>query len=107
MKRDQTLTQTQIEDAGGVYTKKKDFKKLPEKIQEHGAVENLDEKGEGSHWVGIKKRKDGVIDYFDSYGVRPSMGVAKNSLILYNGVQQQKLGETNCGQRTLKWLKIK
>ncbi len=105
--KNNTMSDTDLRKKGKKYVANKKFKKLSTKQKRKGVVLNLDEKGAGTHWVGIKEKKKGVVRYFDSYGIRPSYGIVKNSLILYNPKQLQKFSETNCGQRVIKWLNNK
>ena len=102
--KNMAMTDTQIEKKGYHYVADKDFQSLPESVKRLGVVLNLDNKGNGTHWVGMKKIGENIYHYFDSYGVRPSYGIVHKSLIFYNDNQKQKINETNCGQRTIQWL---
>ena len=108
MKKDQTMTDIDLKKQGVKYVMSNKFHELSQSQQKKGAALNLDDKGEGTHWVGMKESPiKGVYNYYDSYGIRPSYGILKNSVILYNSHQDQKFNETNCGQRVVKFLKKK
>lgn len=67
-------------------------------------VLNLDNNGNGTHWVGIKTKKNNILNYSDSFGIPPPFTLP-NKLILFNPWEKQKPYEVNCGARSLNFLK--
>lgn len=78
------------------------------------AILNLDKSGEpGTHWVAIAKSRHQDASYFyDSFGRRhtkliPNLRVSGNGRIKDTELdKEQKIRETNCGQRCLAFLAI-
>jgi hypothetical protein len=78
------------------------------------AILNLDKSGEpGSHWVAIARSKHQDASYFyDSFGRRntklmPNLRISGNGRIKDTELdKEQKIRETNCGQRCLAFLAI-
>jgi hypothetical protein len=74
-------------------------------------VVNSDPEGEpGSHWLAIYLSGDGVIDYFDSYGLEPSVPAivswirANSTGVNCNRVTVQSLMSATCGQHCIYFL---
>lgn len=104
------------------------YKNLVERgIKLGKTVLNLDNKGSGTHWVGIKpaccakqppygikaesaahvdkgKKEVKILDYHDSFGVIPPFHI-KNTIIKYNPYVEQKNNEVNCGERAINFLR--
>ena len=103
----------QIEFQGYKTADSKTYKNINQIERQKGVVINLDSIGSGTHWTAIKeitpnsKSNAGVYEYYDSFGCRPPYGLVKNSLIKYNTMNDQKFNESNCGQRSIKWLNNK
>ncbi len=57
----------------------------------------------GTHWVGVKTEKDGIIKYYDPFGVSPPFKDL-NRIVKFNTIKDQELEESNCGWRVLFWL---
>lgn len=73
------------------------------------AIVNLDSSWEeGSHWVALAKSGSKVI-FYDSFG-RPSKSILPllkgGNVINTEDDAEQKIQETNCGQRSLAWLML-
>ncbi len=70
---------------------------------------NLDsECNEGTHWVCALKKQN-IVLYYDSFGLQPPLEIIKyfsahNAEIFYNHKPDQKMTQTNCGYRCLKFL---
>jgi hypothetical protein len=63
----------------------------------------------GSHWVSLYFSKQGVCEYFDSYGRRPNRQLlefisANAKSYIYNNICVQELWTTSCGQMCLYFL---
>ena len=77
------------------------------------AIVNLDDSNEsGSHWVAIAKdpSKPKII-FYDSFGrpdklILPSLGGSgqRGDIVNTDMDREQKIQETNCGQRSIAWL---
>lgn len=86
--------------------------RLPKRIRTHecGIINQDDDKGEGTHWVGyVKKNRN--ITYFDSIGqLKPPPEVVKyfrsggSPIIKYNFTRYQELNTYNCGHLVLEFL---
>jgi len=93
---------------------------LPNKIRKNESmIINLDDSiGQGTHWVCFLK-KDRVINYFDSFGVKPpnelldyfasqnqkpKASYLENFDVYYNVDQNQKFNEVICGHLCLDFL---
>lgn len=80
--------------------------------EEKGIINLDDEIGRGTHWVAYKK-KNGIIEYFDSYGdLKPPIEVVRyfssnraSDIIQYNYQRYQDIGSVNCGHLSLLFLK--
>ena len=88
----------------GVYMKDQ----LPDKIQKNESmIVNLDSsEGPGTHWVCFFK-KDKVINYFDSFGVKPPIELIKyfeKNLVHYNVDKNQNFDQVICGHLCLEFL---
>ncbi len=70
---------------------------------------NLDSQfNKGTHWVCAVK-KDNLVLYYDSFGLTRLIEIIKyfsnkNNEIFYNRNPDQKINQTNCGYRCLKFL---
>jgi hypothetical protein len=78
------------------------YKELAEQKKEPSrCIINLDEPmNQGTHWVGLKTSPNGIIQYYDSFGVFPPFNIKKR-IIQYNIEKDQKNNEENCGYRAL------
>ena len=81
---------------------------LPHKIRKNESmIINLDDSaGQGTHWVCFSKR-DKIINYFDSFGVKPPTELLKyfkNFQVCYNIDQNQNFNEVICGHLCLDFL---
>ncbi len=101
------MSDTEINNFGYKAISSNDYHLLSESDKKKGVVLNLDNKGSGTHWTAIKKTGPNQYSYYDSYGVRPSYSVVKNSLIKYNTKVDQKPHEENCGKRSILFLNNK
>lgn len=80
-------------------------------LDNESAIINLDSfRGDGTHWVCYKKRKN-IVQYFDSFGnLRPPVELEKylNSkervIIKFNYKKFQKFKSVNCGHLCLNFL---
>lgn len=74
---------------------------------------NLDKSNEpGSHWVALCKTRDGTCIFYDSFG-RHHTRIISNLELTGNGRiinteldKEQRVSETNCGQRCLAFIKV-
>lgn len=75
------------------------------------AIVNLDRSGEpGSHWVAIAKKNNEMV-IFDSFGrtkeILPMAYYSGNGRLIYpDNDPNQRVLETNCGQKSLSWLYV-
>jgi hypothetical protein len=83
----------------------------PSKYMKTPTVLNLDNDGDGTHWVAIKPNKEysdnskvKILDYHDSFGVIPPFHI-KNTIIQYNPYVEQKRKENDCGERAINFLR--
>jgi hypothetical protein len=51
----------------------------------------------------VKTEKDGIIKYYDPFGVNPPFKNL-NRIVKFNTIKDQELTESNCGWRVLFWL---
>ena len=67
---------------------------------------NLDNKGNGTHWTGIKpsKHDKDIMLYQDSFGIPPPFKL-RNKLTLYNPYVKQQVYQHNCGQKAFNFIK--
>lgn len=65
---------------------------------------NLDNHGDGTHWVGIKEKDKNVLEYQDSFGVVPPFKL-KETLIMFNPYIKQDKKAVNCGKFALNFLR--
>ena len=69
------------------------------------AILNLDNKGNGTHWTGIKPSNDkSILLYQDSFGVPPPFRV-NDKIIEYNPFVKQKINQSNCGMFAFNFVK--
>lgn len=76
------------------------------------AIVNVDDSNEsGSHWLAIARDSSGKIIFYDSFGrpdkfILPSLGGSgqRGEIVDTDMDREQKIKETNCGQRSLGWL---
>lgn len=77
------------------------------------AIVNLDNSNQaGSHWVAIARDpSSGKIIFYDSFGrpdklILPSLGGSgqRGEIVNTDLDREQKIKETNCGQRSLGWI---
>lgn len=87
--------------------------KIPNHIKElHMAIVNLDNSNEtGSHWVSVCKDKKGIIWVYDSFGRRihkilPSIYGRGRKIKSTERDKEQGFKETNCGARSLAFLRV-
>lgn len=74
---------------------------------------NLDKSNEtGSHWVALCRNSDGTCIFYDSFG-RHHTRIISNLELSGNGRivnsekdKEQRISETNCGQRCLAFIKL-
>ncbi len=82
---------------------------IPKPWQNETIIFNLDsDLNEGTHWVCALKKQNTVL-YYDSFGLQPPLEIIKyfsapNVEIFYNHTPDQKMTQTNCGYRCLKFL---
>jgi len=68
-------------------------------------VINLDNHGDGTHWVGIKDTKHPkILEYSDSFGVVPPFKI-DNTLIKFNPYVKQAPNSKNCGKFALNFIR--
>jgi hypothetical protein len=81
----------------------KEYETLANKYMEpKKAIINLDW-DVGTHWVGVKTEKNGIIKYYDPFGVN-SPFKNLNRIVYFNTIKDQEINESNCGWRVLFWL---
>ncbi len=92
----------------GIYARDASILKPPR--QNETIIFNLDsELNEGTHWVCALKKQN-IVLYYDSFGLQPPLEIIKfystapNVEIFYNRSPDQKMTQTNCGYRCLKFL---
>jgi len=81
---------------------------LPNKIRKNESmIINLDNStGQGTHWVCFSK-KDNVINYFDSFGIKPPtelINYFRNCEVFYNVDKNQNFDKVICGHLCLNFL---
>lgn len=79
------------------FLSKEEYKKLAEKNEEpKKVIVNMDSEGSGTHWVSFRTDNNGIIHYYDSFGVFPPIFIKKR-LVLYNVNIDQHPNDSNCG----------
>ena len=64
----------------------------------HFYIINLDNSiGNGTHWVACYCNNSNIVEYFDSYGLKPIEFIAKNYNYIYNSSQFQSYTAKSCG----------
>jgi hypothetical protein len=74
------------------------------KYKNNPAILNLDNRGDGTHWVGIKPESRSVYRYQDSFGTPPPFHLA-GKIIEFNPFVKQKVTEENCGKRAFDFVR--
>jgi hypothetical protein len=72
------------------------------------AVINMDDSaGQGTHWVAVRKRKSGRVDYFDSFGAVPPKEVIQafgDKPLYFSDDVYQSLDAVDCGVWVIKFI---